>query len=98
MPSFRDAWGAIGDSIVVVGGDGLWNCHIHTNDIGGAVEAGIDAGRPHKIRITDLIEQVEEERWSNEMVERVQAASCAGSLSDLDRHLERLLEKGAKKE
>jgi ferritin len=37
-------------------------------------------------------EQVEEEAWSTEMVERVQAASCAGSLSDLDRHIERLLE------
>ena len=66
MPSFRETWSAIGDSIVVVGGDGLWNCHIHTNDIGGAVEAGIDAGRPHKIRVTDLIEQVEEERWVRE--------------------------------
>lgn len=66
MPAFRNTWGAIGDSIVVVGGDGLWNCHIHTNDIGGAVEAGIDAGRPRKIRITDLIEQVEEERWVRE--------------------------------
>ena len=67
MPSFRESWSAIGDSIVVVGGDGLWNCHIHTNDIGGAVEAGIDAGRPHRIRITDLLEQVEEEeRWVRE--------------------------------
>ncbi len=66
LPAFRDTWSAIGDSIVVVGGDGLWNCHIHTNDIGGAVEAGIDAGRPRKIRITDLIEQVEEERWVRE--------------------------------
>ena len=56
---FKDAWGAIGDSIVVVGGDGMWNCHVHTNDIGAAVEAGIDAGRPRKIRVTDLIEQVE---------------------------------------
>jgi ferritin len=36
-------------------------------------------------------EQVEEERWSTEMVERVQSATCAGSLSDLDRHIERLL-------
>jgi uncharacterized protein len=67
LPSFRNAWSAIGDSIVVVGGDGLWNCHIHTNDIGGAVEAGIDAGRPHRIRVTDLVEQVEEEeRWVRE--------------------------------
>ena len=66
LPAFRDAWGAIGDSIVVVGGDGIWNCHVHTNDIGAAVEAGIDAGRPHQIRITDLMEQVEEERWVRE--------------------------------
>ncbi len=63
IPAFRDTWGAIGDSIVVVGGDGLWNCHIHTNDIGAAVEAGIDAGRPRKVRVTDLFEQVEEEQW-----------------------------------
>jgi uncharacterized protein len=60
MPAFRDTWGAIGDSIVVVGGDGLWNCHIHTNDIGGAIEAGIQAGRPHEIRVTDLLDQVDE--------------------------------------
>jgi DAK2 domain fusion protein YloV len=66
LPAFRDAWASIGDSIVVVGGDGIWNCHVHTNDIGAAVEAGIDAGRPHQIRITDLMEQVEEERWVRE--------------------------------
>ncbi|HWW01465.1 MAG TPA: ferritin [Candidatus Acidoferrum sp.] len=36
-------------------------------------------------------EQVEEEAWCLEMVERVQAASCAGGLSDLDRHIERYL-------
>lgn len=37
-------------------------------------------------------EQVEEEDWSTEMVERVQATTCAGSVSDLDRHIERYLE------
>ena len=64
IPAFKDAWGAVGDSIVVVGGDGLWNCHIHTNDIGAAIEAGVEAGRPSKIRVTDLVEQVqEEEEW-----------------------------------
>ena len=36
-------------------------------------------------------EQVEEEAWSTEMVERVENAACAGSLSDLDRHIERYL-------
>jgi ferritin len=36
-------------------------------------------------------EQVEEEQWSSEMVERVQSATCPGGLSDLDRHIERYL-------
>src|SRR5215831_12858051 len=66
MPAFREAWGAIGDSIVVVGGDGLWNCHIHTNDIGAAIEAAVDAGRPRNIRVTDLFEEVAEEQWVRE--------------------------------
>jgi DAK2 domain fusion protein YloV len=66
MPDFKEVWAGIGDSIVVVGGDGLWNCHIHTDDIGAAIEAGVDAGRPQRIRVTDLAEQVEEERWVRE--------------------------------
>ncbi|MFP5318033.1 MAG: DAK2 domain-containing protein [Acidimicrobiia bacterium] len=63
---FKQAWAAVGDSIVVVGGEGIWNCHIHTDDIGAAIEAGIDAGRPRGIRVTDLADQVEEERWVRE--------------------------------
>lgn len=63
IAAFRHVWAGVGDSIVVVGGDGLWNCHIHTDDIGAAVEAALDAGRPRQIRVTDLFEQVEEERW-----------------------------------
>jgi fatty acid kinase len=63
IPALKQTWSAIGDSIVVVGGDGMWNCHVHTNDIGAAIEAGIQAGRPCEIRVTDLREQVEEEHW-----------------------------------
>jgi hypothetical protein len=66
IPAFKEVWAGIGDSIVVVGGDGLWNCHIHTDDVGAAIEAALDAGRPRNIRVTDLIEQVEEERWVRE--------------------------------
>ena len=66
IPDFKEVWAGIGDSIVVVGGDGLWNCHIHTDDIGAAVEAALDAGRPRNIRVTDLDEQVDEERWVRE--------------------------------
>ena len=66
IPAFKDVWAGIGDSIVVVGGDGIWNCHIHTDDIGAAIEAALDCGRPRNIRVTDLMEQVEEERWVRE--------------------------------
>ncbi|NJQ04525.1 DAK2 domain-containing protein [Streptomyces lonarensis] len=44
----------LGDSLVIVGGDGLWNVHIHTDDPGAAVEVGVEAGRPHRIRVTHL--------------------------------------------
>ncbi len=50
----RQAWDAIGESIVVTGGEGVYNCHVHTDDIGAAIEAGIALGRPHRIRVTDL--------------------------------------------
>ncbi|MFL6244164.1 MAG: DAK2 domain-containing protein [Acidimicrobiia bacterium] len=66
IPAFKDTWASLGDSIVVVGGDGMWNCHVHTNDVGAAIEAGIDAGRPRSIRVTDLLDQVEEEQWVRE--------------------------------
>ncbi len=66
IPPFREVWAGLGDSIVVVGGNGLWNCHIHTDDIGAAVEASLEVGRPRSIRVTDLLEQVEEERWVRE--------------------------------
>jgi DAK2 domain fusion protein YloV len=52
----------LGDSLVVVGGDGLWNVHVHTDDVGAAVEAGIDVGRPRRIRVTHFAEQVSRAR------------------------------------
>jgi uncharacterized protein len=62
IDAFKHGWGAIGDSIVVVGGDGIWNCHVHTNDIGAAVEVALDLdGRPRRIRVTDLFEEVADE-------------------------------------
>lgn len=66
IAGFKAAWAEVGDSIVVVGGDGLHNCHIHCDDIGAAIECGIEVGRPHQIRVTDLLEELEgqpEEDW-----------------------------------
>ncbi len=52
VAALRERLDALGDSLVIVGGDGLWNVHVHVDDAGAAVEAGIQAGRPYRIRIT----------------------------------------------
>jgi DAK2 domain fusion protein YloV len=87
---FKQAWGDIGDSIVVVGGDGLWNCHIHTHDIGAAIESALAVGgRPRQIRVTDLHEQSVAEDAAREEAERrsrtcgVVAVAAGAGLRDL---------------
>lgn len=58
IPALRSRLQGLGDSLVVVGGEGLWNVHVHTDDVGAAVEAGIEAGTPRRIRVTHFAEQV----------------------------------------
>lgn len=57
VPGLRGDLGRIGDSVVVVGGEGLWNVHVHTDDVGAAIEAGLALGRPRRIRVTHFAEQ-----------------------------------------
>ncbi len=80
VDGFKRAWAQVGDSIVVVGGDGIWNCHIHTDDIGAAVEAGIAAGRPHRIAVTDLLDQAAEHSESFAAAEAAKQADPGPSL------------------
>jgi len=61
--SLREEWLKMGDSIVIVGGDGTYNCHIHTDRPGPSIEAGIAAGRPHRLEITDLLDQAAAEAF-----------------------------------
>jgi len=58
IPHLKTTLGALGDSLVVVGGERLWNVHVHVDDVGAAIEAGLDAGRPHRVRVTHFAEQV----------------------------------------
>lgn len=44
----------IGDSVVVVGRAGLVSVHVHTNDIGPAIELGLAHGRPSRIEVVEL--------------------------------------------
>ncbi len=56
VAELRDELDRLGDSLVMVGGERLWNVHVHTDDAGPAIEAGVRAGRPHRIRVTYLRE------------------------------------------
>lgn len=68
----------------------------NTRGINAVYEAALaDKDYPAQVLMHWFInEQVEEEAWAAELVDRVQAATCAGSLLDLDRHVEKILAAG----
>ncbi|MGI5471089.1 DAK2 domain-containing protein [Streptomyces sp. CA-132043] len=68
----------LGDSLVVVGGDGLFHVHVHVDDAGAAVEAGIEAGRPYRIRVTHFGSSGSARGPAPERVERAVVAVVAG--------------------
>ncbi|MFD7782496.1 DAK2 domain-containing protein [Streptomyces nojiriensis] len=72
----RERLDGLGDSLVVVGGDGLWNVHVHVDDPGAAVEAGVVAGRPYRIRITHFGD--ERRRARGERAQRAVVAVVPG--------------------
>jgi len=53
----RERLDSLGDSVLVVGGEDLWNVHVHVDDVGAAIQAGIEAGRPHRIVVTHFGDQ-----------------------------------------
>ena len=54
----RDRLGELGDSVAIAAapstGEGTYSVHVHTDDAGAAVEAGLVAGRPSRIVISAL--------------------------------------------
>jgi uncharacterized protein len=86
IPVLRKTLAPLGDSLVVVGGDGLWNVHVHVDDVGAAVEAGIEAGRPYRVRVTHFAEQAERRTTGGEAVRTgrsVVVVAAAEGLGDL---------------
>jgi fatty acid kinase len=58
VTTLKHELGPLGDSLVVVGaGASTWTVHVHVNDIGAAVEAGVRAGRPHRITVTRFADE-----------------------------------------
>lgn len=59
----RSALRTLGDSVGVVGDGGTgdnarWAVHVHTNDIGTAIEVALPLGRVTEIRVTDMLDPV----------------------------------------
>ena len=78
VDALKERLGALGDSLVVVGGDGLWNVHVHVNDVGAAIEAGIEAGRPYRISVTRFADQMAGEPAPREVSGRAVVAVAQG--------------------
>lgn len=83
VPSLRADLAPLGDSLLVVGGDGLWNVHVHVDDVGAAVERGIEAGRPFRIRVTHFADQVRAEPRVRRSGRAVVAAVAGPGLEQL---------------
>jgi DAK2 domain fusion protein YloV len=83
MSGLRDDLAKLGDSLLVVGGDGLWNVHVHTDDVGAAVERGIEAGRPYRIRVTHFADQVAAKPRTRRSGRAVVAAVAGPGLDEL---------------
>lgn len=58
IASLRARLSPLGDSLVVVGGGGLWHVHVHVDDPGAAIEVGLETGRPHRVRVMHFAEQL----------------------------------------
>lgn len=56
--ALRTELARLGDCLLVIGGPDVWNVHVHVDDVGAAIEAGIEAGRPHRIKVTHFAAQV----------------------------------------
>lgn len=83
VPALRDELATLGDSLLVVGGDGLFNVHVHTDDVGTAIERGIEAGRPYRIRVTHFADQVQAEPRARRHGRAVVAAVVGEGLDEL---------------
>jgi DAK2 domain fusion protein YloV len=87
LPVLRSRLVALGDSVAVVSGTGgsesgvsgagVHNVHAHVDDVGAAIEAALDLGRPHRISVTRFADQA--------AASRVVVLTPTGGLADLFR-------------
>jgi glycerol-3-phosphate acyltransferase PlsY len=56
--ALRRRWLAVGDTVAIAGGDNIWRCHVHTDDVDAALAAARELGSVSDVEITDLVGQV----------------------------------------
>lgn len=62
LDAVREELTHVGGSVVVVAADHLVSVHVHTDDVGAALDVGLAHGRPHTIRVEDLHQGAREAR------------------------------------
>ncbi|HVL80813.1 MAG TPA: DAK2 domain-containing protein [Actinomycetota bacterium] len=60
VESYRRTLDRLGDCVLVVGGSGVFNVHVHTDDVGAVIEEALEVGRPRQIEVTYMQDQVAE--------------------------------------
>jgi DAK2 domain fusion protein YloV len=78
IPELRARLDGLGDSLLVVGGGGLWNVHVHVDDVGAAIERAVEIGRPYRIRVTHFAEQQQRRRKQRQGTAVVAVAAGEG--------------------
>ncbi|MGH2758674.1 MAG: DAK2 domain-containing protein [Actinomycetota bacterium] len=71
---YRALLGGYGDCVLVVGGAGLYNVHVHTGNVGGVIEEAIERGRPRQIEVTHLQAQIAEQQHEAAVLAHMQEA------------------------
>jgi DAK2 domain fusion protein YloV len=61
IPELSRALNAAGDSVVVVGGDGLFKVHVHTNEAAAVQDVAVRVGSVRDVRVVDLQSEVAEQ-------------------------------------
>lgn len=80
VQALREHLNGIGDSVVIANdGDGLHSVHVHCTDIGAAMEAGVVAGRPHRITVVRFVDDENPEGLRDRTRERALLALVAGA-------------------
>jgi uncharacterized protein len=95
-PPLRHRLEVLGDSVVVVAAGGLLNVHVHTDDVGAAIEEGLRYGTASDIEVTHLGDQIAARRAAHPPTQVGVVAVLQGEgLARLARELGAMVVEGA---